>query len=282
LFSIVSVLVAGWFAPNAYALPFMVVLDPGHGGSDTGAKVPVGRSWMYEKDVTLAVAKNVARVLMSQGVPVALTRTQDQDLQLSSRTAVANRLKANVFLSLHMNSSIETTQAEGVETYILNNATDHSSKRLADLENAVLQGSRATTAIAHNTSGDVALIVKDLMLDSNLLESQRLACAVQNDLVQATSTTSTRYRNRGVKQALFFVLLGADMPSALVEMGFLNNNRDRDMVSSQSGLSRMGSSIAHAIIRFKNRSALGRCKVGEHPVFNRQTVQITAQLKKPQ
>ena len=269
---------AAWAIPR----PFLVVLDPGHGGNDTGATVHSGATTLSEKQVTLELAKQVGAELMRRGVRVALTRNTDRDIPLSERTAIANKLGASVFISLHLNSSEAGPEgpAEGVETYILNNSTDNSSKRLADLENAVLQGSTANSlSPASAGAGDVALIVKDLMLDGNLGESQRLACAVQNQIVNVTSTPSTRYRNRGVKQALFYVLLGADMPSVLVEAGFLNNPRDRSIVTSAFAQRRISQAITSAILEFKagygrvgNFTALGRCKVGEHPLSAQKTV----------
>jgi len=259
--------------------PFLVVIDPGHGGADTGATVPFNGGSLSEKQVTLEIAKQVSADLMRRGIRVALTRNTDKDVPLPERTAIANKLGASVFISIHLNSSEEGEGvAEGVETYILNNSTDHSSKRLADLENSVLKDSTAIVPTAAAGTGDVALIVKDLMLDGNLGESKRLACAIQNQVVTATSTASTRYRNRGVKQALFYVLLGADMPSVLVEAGFLNNPRDRTIVTNPAAQKRISNSIAGAILEFRsgygrsgNYSALGRCKVGEQHMSAQKT-----------
>lgn len=270
------------FAQTSTAKPFLVVIDPGHGGADHGASVQVDGVTITEKEVTLTLAKQVATELARRGIRVALTRTEDKEVALPDRTALANKLGASVFISLHLNSSEAGPEglAEGIETYILNNSSDTSSKRLADLENSVLQGSSANQLVSANSAGDVALIVKDLMLDANLTESKRLGCAVQGQLVNSTSTSSTRYRNRGVKQALFYVLLGADMPSILVEAGFLNNPRDRMIVTSPMGQRRMSQSIANALSEFRlgmgrlaTSRALARCKMGEHPLSPRKTVQ---------
>lgn len=261
-----------WSAPK----PFLVVIDPGHGGTDHGASVKTGTSSLTEKDVTLSIAKQVQADLRQKGIRSVLTRSTDSDVPLAERTALANRLAADVFISIHVNSSpAAETASEGVETYILNNSTDLSSKRLADLENSVLQGSAADLS----AQSEVALIVKDLMLDANLHSSKRLACLVQNHLVEATSTPSTRYRNRGVKQALFYVLLGADMPSVLVEAGFLNNARDRMILSSAQGQLQISRSLVQAIHRFrlqglhnKGPTELSSCKIHEHPLSANQSV----------
>jgi N-acetylmuramoyl-L-alanine amidase len=246
------------------AMPFKVVIDPGHGGHDEGTIFNDGELRVSEKFITLQIARQVAHHLQSKGVKVALTRYKDKEVSLPARTALANRLQADAFISIHMNSteSGAETGAEGIETYILNNATDSTSKRLARMENSVI----STRSAESPQQMDVALILKDLRLDGNLRESKRLACSVQNSLTRATSQLSAAAsrRNRGVKQALFHVLLGADMPSVLVEAGFLSSTRDRNAVLSIRGRAAMGKAIANAIIHFqqnKNSNRLATCKV---------------------
>jgi N-acetylmuramoyl-L-alanine amidase len=155
-----------------------------------------------------------------------------------------------------------------VETYILNNTTDASSKRLAQLENSVLGGAK------DDAQGqlDVALILKDLRLDANLAESKRLACLLQSHLIASREVREGSPEgkpkdpraDRGVRQALFHVLLGADMPSALVEAGFLTHPKDRALLLSPSGQRSIGRAVALAILEFKRKKAslqLARCKV---------------------
>ena len=244
-----------------------IVIDPGHGGADFGTVYHSSKGQIAEKDITLLLAREAARQLRTRGFRVVLTRASDRELSLASRTALANRLGADLFLSIHMNSAPgrDGESAEGVETYILNNASDASSKRLAHLENSVI-----TPAAVNGLEGaegmDVALILKDLRLDANLSESKRLACSLQNRLVLAASTG--RSRNRGVKQALFHVLLGADMPSVLVEAGFLSSARDRAIVLSQAGRRALAFAIAQAVegYRYQKNSpqallAVSRCKI---------------------
>lgn len=243
---------------------YTVVLDPGHGGQDHGAIHRVGKKQFSEKDITLALANETAKFLRAQKVQAVLTRKTDKELPLPERTALANRLKAHVFVSIHMNSSapLDKGRAEGFETYILNTATDQTSKRLADLENSVLPGSHFGQT---EGGGDVALILKDLQLDANLGESRKLACAVQTRLVEMTGQ---KQKDRGVRQALFYVLLGADMPSALIEAGFLNHTKDRELVTTPNGQARVGRAIASAILEFLKRrdlpefqAQLSRCKM---------------------
>jgi N-acetylmuramoyl-L-alanine amidase len=227
---------------------FHVVLDPGHGGSDHGASFRSRTKTLREKDLTLALAREAARALRHRGIEVTLTRTQDQELPLPVRTQFANRLSADAFISIHLNSthSGEPSGAEGIETYILNNTTEASSRRLAQLENSVL-GNQLEVVESDQT--DVALILKDLQLDGNLAESKRLACLLQGQLVQSTNALA---RNRGVKQALFHVLLGADMPSALIEAGFLTSARDRALIATARGQRVLGLAIARAVEAFRH------------------------------
>jgi N-acetylmuramoyl-L-alanine amidase len=245
---------------------FRVVLDPGHGGIDKGTSF----EGLYEKDVTLTLAKEVAAQLRSRGIEVIVTRESDREIPLSARTALANKMGADAFISLHMNSLPKGDLASGTETYILNNANDGSSKRLAELENTVMAGAPASKDAEPM---DVALILKDLRLDANLPESKRLACMLQSQMIlargRATGDTQVSPKtDRGVRQALFFVLLGADMPSALVEAGFLSNPKDRAWLLSKAGQKGFGLAVARAINLFrlqKNtpeaQKTLNMCKV---------------------
>jgi N-acetylmuramoyl-L-alanine amidase len=250
---------------------FTVVLDPGHGGTDLGAvhrEKKNGKITFSEKEATLALARETKRLLEQKGYPVLLTRDRDADIALNARTAIANRAKAGIFISIHMNSlpappGKNLKGAEGVETYILNTTSDQSSKRLAELEN---KGLDPTQGSMHTSQTEVNLILKDMTLDANLSESKRLACALQGHLTKVTGQKA-----RGVKQALFVVLLGADMPSALVEAGFVTSERDRKLVGSAHGPRAMGAAMVRAIEQFRvnqgtaqARQELSTCLVSEH------------------
>lgn len=238
---------------TAATRPFRVVIDPGHGGEDEGTVYLNGSRKVAEKDLTLALARDAAKALMARGVDVLLTRNTDKEVPLADRTALANRMKADVFLSIHLNSTkTHSNEANGIETFILNNTTDASSRRLAKLENSLFKYTAADTP----TEMDVAMILRDLKLDANLSESKRLACAVQKNLVEATSS-----RNRGVRQALFHVLLGAEMPSILLEAGFLNHHDDRIRVLSPHKRRQMSLAIADAITQYRRNVRLGSCKI---------------------
>lgn len=242
---------------------FKIVIDPGHGGADLGAVHQDKKERFSEKEATLKLAQELSRQLGKLGYPVILTRNQDADLALNARTAIANREKARLFISIHMNSLPPTPKskgAEGVETYILNNASDASSRRLAELENKGInpnQGSELTK------ESEVNLILKDLTLDANLTESKRLACVLQSHLVSVT-----KQKTRGVKQALFVVLLGADMPSVLLEAGFVSSEKDRKLHNSPHGIRAMAAGMVRAIEQFRTQAGtpeaaktLGSCLV---------------------
>lgn len=261
--------------------PFRVVLDPGHGGSDHGTVFKDGNqsgsTSISEKDITLALALETALFLKTRGYEVVLTRTQDRDVSLPERTKIANQLKADVFLSIHINSNPnQLSHLGGIETYFLNNTSDESSRRLSALENTSNRPNlpdltHSGGEALNEDSTDVALIVKDLVLDANLAESKRLACSLQSHLAgrdYSSSAWPQHPYDRGVKQALFHVLLGADMPAVLVEAGFFSNPQDRARITSPEGRKATAAAIARAIDLFKShkktkmaQTDLGNCKV---------------------
>ena len=256
-------------APSSVAKPnfktdnkkFLVVIDPGHGGQDTGAVYRENGTVLSEKTLTLLIARDLARELIIRGQDVILTRNDDREVLLSNRTAIANKLKADVFISIHLNSSNEKIKSGGVETFILNHATDETSKRLADLENSVLKDSQAS---ANGSMGgsDVSLIMKDLILDGTQKPSKELACSVQERIKNAS-------RDRGVKQALFYVLLGADMPSILIEAGFMNSKADRDRILTVKTRLALAAQIASAIDDYRHKKTPKRCQVLSEKLFKR-------------
>jgi len=186
-----------------------IVIDPGHGGKAPGAVGPNGEK---EKDITLAVSKEIARRLSEKGFEVFLTRDTDVYLPLEERTAFANRNKADLFVSVHVNAN-EKDSLQGVETYFLNLTTDAASMKVAKRENAMTSASL----------GSLQLIIKDLMLNAKINESSRFASSIQNSIVSSLEKSGHERKDHGVRQALFYVLLGAQMPSVLVEIGFITN-----------------------------------------------------------
>ena len=192
-----------------------VVIDPGHGGKDYGA--PGYLKGVHEKDVVLQIARRLAKKIKSElGLEVILTRNSDRFLTLEERTAFANTKNADLFISIHTNASRDR-RAYGLETYFLNLATDEEAIRVAAMENAT-----STKNIS-----DLQKILFDLMQNAKINESSRLAAFVQGAMVGHLKTKRyTRVKSKGVKQAPFYVLLGAQMPSILIETAFISNPRE--------------------------------------------------------
>jgi N-acetylmuramoyl-L-alanine amidase len=187
-----------------------IVLDPGHGGKDPGA---VGPGGIAEKDIVLTIAKKLAAKLRKEkGVQVALTRTDDRFVALEDRTAIANAEDADLFISLHMNAS-PNTEARGIETYYLDNTSDEAAIRLAARENGT----------SRKNVSDLQFILSDMTQNMKLEDSITLAHRLQGALVGGMSTVMGDVKDLGVKKALFYVLVGARMPSVLVEMFFVTH-----------------------------------------------------------
>ncbi len=195
-----------------------IVVDAGHGGKDPGA---IGPNGVYEKDVVLALAKKLARQLRKElGCEVILTRDKDVFLPLEERTAIANRVGADLFISLHVNAS-PNRSVFGTETYYLNLSKNNQAASVAARENG----------ISLKEVSDLEAILLDLMANSKITESSRLAAEIQNSLIDELSRSFSNIKNRGVYQGPFYVLLGATMPSILVEVGFISNHREGKRLS---------------------------------------------------
>jgi N-acetylmuramoyl-L-alanine amidase len=218
--------------------PRPVVIDPGHGGDDIGATSATG---ITEKEVVLAVARRLARVLESRGHAVRLTRDGDSGRALTDRTALANRLDATVFISLHANASTVASVA-GAETYYmsLDGASDAAAAATADLEN------RAGSSSGERSPLD--LILWDLAQAEVLNESSKLALRVQGRLNERLGL-----RDRGVKQAPFVVLTGATMPAILVEVGFLSNPSEAERLTQTNSQQQIAEALAAGIEDFLRR-----------------------------
>jgi N-acetylmuramoyl-L-alanine amidase len=224
-----------------------VVLDPGHGGADAGATGPGG---VREKDLTLSIALATAALLRERaGLDVQLTRDGDADVGLVTRTEIANRLQADLFVSIHANAAIGGP-ATGAETYFLHlDATDEPSRTLAALENDA-------TGLGRRSGGDgLELLLWDLAQAQYLEESSHLAEAVQRELNALAGTP-----DRGVKQANFLVLRGATMPAVLVEVGFLSNSEEERRMRTMGFQQATAEALYRAVLAFRDerRARLGR------------------------
>ncbi|MBW1864308.1 MAG: N-acetylmuramoyl-L-alanine amidase [Deltaproteobacteria bacterium] len=191
-----------------------IVIDPGHGGRDYGA--PGYYKGVHEKKIVLALAKKLAKKIRAElSCEVVLTRKTDKYLTLEERTAIANTKNADLFISIHTNSARDR-RAFGLETYFLNLATDDESIRVAAFENAT----------SEKNISDLQTILTDLMQNAKINESSRLAAHVQSELFQHMKKSYNKIKNKGVKQAPFYVLLGAQMPAILIETSFISNPRE--------------------------------------------------------
>jgi len=219
----------------------IIVIDPGHGGVETGATGPTG---LREKEVTLDLARRVQRRLKrDRNLTVVLTRDEDRLIGLDERTAIANHNRADLFISIHLNASPRST-ATGAETYFLSNdATDDDARTLAALENGA-SGVRPDQ-VDPSSDRNLDLVLWDLAQNQYLAESSLLAERVQWHLNALTGT-----RNRGVRQAPFRVLMGATMPAVLVEAGFLSNLDEEERFRSIDYRSRVAEAIEAAVVEF--------------------------------
>ncbi|WP_051284245.1 N-acetylmuramoyl-L-alanine amidase [Desulforegula conservatrix] len=216
-----------------------IVIDPGHGGNDPGAMAQKG---IREKDISLALAKSLAQSLKRRtGCEVVLTRTSDKYLHLEERTAIANTQRADLFISLHLNSS-SAKEAIGIETYFLNLATDESAIAVAARENAT-----STKNIS-----DLEGILKDLMRNAKIDESSRMAKYVQKNMCTHLSRKYTPIKDKGVKQAPFYVLIGAQMPAILIETGFISNLQELAKLTSPGYQADLTDSIAEGVVQYIN------------------------------
>jgi len=214
-----------------------IVVDPGHGGHDAGA---IGYGGIKEKDVVLDVGKKLRKIFTEElGLEVIMTRDTDIFIPLEERTAIANTSGADLFVSLHCNAS-RNKKAGGIETYFLNFASDEESMMLAARENA-------TTT---KNISDLQAILNDLMLNSKVNESSKLARLVQGSLLDILFDNGDRPKDRGVKQAPFYVLVGAQMPSILVEMSFITNKEEARKLSDEKFQRTVAESIADGVRRY--------------------------------
>jgi len=220
-----------------------VVIDPGHGGHDTGT---IGPNGLMEKNLVLDVALRLGKLVTQQlGADVVYTRSDDTFIPLESRTKVANDEKADLFISIHANSSPAST-ATGVETYFFNLTSDKSGLDLASRENAT----------ARSSISDLNDLLHRAVLQTKLEESREFAQKIQSVLWASSVKMNNHSRDRGVRQAPFVVLIGATMPSILAEIGFVSNPHDEKLLGRGEqrqkiadalfkGISQYASSLSH-------------------------------------
>lgn len=214
-----------------------IVVDAGHGGHDTGTIGPKG---LMEKDLVLDVALRLGKLLQNQlGAEVVYTRDDDTFIPLETRTAIANKQEADLFISVHANSSRDAS-ARGVETYYLNFTSNADALEVAARENAVSQKSVF----------ELQDLVKKIALKEKIEESREFATDVQKAMSTGLSTKSQAMRDRGVKKAPFVVLIGANMPSILAEISFVSNPGDEKKLETPEYRQKIAESLYKGVSRY--------------------------------
>ncbi len=225
--------------PSTTPQKHVIVLDPGHGGSETGAVGPEGTN---EKDVVLGIARKLKSILENSGNRVILTRDGDQLIALDDRTALANNNKADLFISIHANATLRGF-GKGAETYFLSaKATDDEARNLAAVENNAIGLNQEVAGVGD----DLKLILWDMAQTEYLSESSQLAEMIQKEMNEALGIT-----NRGIKQAPFRILMGATMPAVLIEVGFINNPAEEKMMKDSEYQMKIARAIFRSIQTFQ-------------------------------
>jgi N-acetylmuramoyl-L-alanine amidase len=221
-----------------------IVIDPGHGGHDTGT---IGPSGLHEKDVVLDVGLRLKKLLEREvGCEVIMTRSDDTFIPLEERTAIANEKAADLFISIHANASRDRS-ARGIETYFLNFTSNPDALEVAARENATSQES------VHQLQD----LIKKIAMTEKIEESQDFAKLVQREVHRRVAKTSSEQRDRGVKKAPFVVLIGANMPSVLAEISFLTNPRDERLLKKPDYRQKIADALCDGILAYvKNLSGV--------------------------
>jgi N-acetylmuramoyl-L-alanine amidase len=210
-----------------------VVIDPGHGGHDPGT---MSKKGLREKDLVLDISRRVSKLLVSEGFEVLMTRNKDVFVPLEERTAIANSNGADLFVSIHVNAS-RSSRPRGIETYYLNLATTPDAAEVAARENA------STT----RRLSELNELLQKVMNNSKIEESRELASHVQTQMATGLFKSTRDSRNRGVKTAPFYVLLGAQVPSVLIEVAYLSNRKDEQLLNDSAYRNQIAKSIAQGI-----------------------------------
>ena len=214
-----------------------IVIDPGHGGHDTGT---IGPNGLEEKDLVLDVSRRLGKLLQTRlGAEVIYTRKDDTFIPLETRTAIANQEAADLFVSVHANSSHDP-DARGVETYYLNFTSSPEALEVAARENAV----------SEKSIHELQDLVKKIALKEKIEESQEFAADVQSSLHRGLALKNPGVRDRGVKKAPFIVLIGANMPSILAEISFVSNPGDERRLETADYRQKIAESLYRGIAKY--------------------------------
>ncbi len=245
LFTLVALACICWQEARA----FTIVIDAGHGGRDAGALGFTSK----EKNVVLSVALELGRLLEQnmKDAKVVYTRKTDVFVELDERARIANRNKADLFISIHANSTAagrKGTQAQGTETFTLGMHVAAANLAVAKRENSVitLESNYEERYEGFDPKSSESYIIFELMQDQYMKQSVHFADLVQNQFVKHAGR-----RNKGVKQAGFLVLKNVSMPAALVELGFINNRQEEKYMNSKNGQAALAKSIYNAVKKYR-------------------------------
>lgn len=229
--------------------PFVVLIDPGHGGKEFGATTRVqkinskGKTYnqdLYEKDLTLALAKKL-KLKLKKHFSVYLTRSFDRTVSLEKRADMADTVKADIFISIHFNSSLSRS-SHGIETYYLDNHNDKAIEKIENIENKGLEGE----------SKVINQILIDLAIQKTVPRSKKLAGFIHGQITTKISK-KMEVRDRGIKPGLFYVLALSKRPGVLIEGGFISNSKEASKISSNKYLSEYADAVAHGILQYYNQ-----------------------------
>ena len=232
--------------PDTVIAKRRIVIDAGHGGHDPGA---VGLQRLYEKNVVLDIALKLRKILSSDPLnEVFLTRETDVFIPLEERTVIANKKNADFFVSIHANAS-PGRQARGIETYLLNWTDNEEANKVAARENQIsLKKMKAMNRKMQ--MDDLDIIKSDLLRQNKRDESIKLAHYIQKSMVSTLDNGNKDTLDLGVKQALFYVLFGARMPSVLVEVSFISNPEEEKLLSKDSYRKQIAEAIAEGLNKY--------------------------------
>ncbi len=224
-----------------------ILIDPGHGGEDLGAKSSIWKnqkmSVVFEKDIALELSKLIQKELKALGYSVYLTRSYDRAVSLHERSHMADKVRADLFISVHANSS-GSADSNGVETYYLDNHKDKAIKKIEDIENKETKGKEAI----------VNQILIDLAVQKTAPLSKRLAEAVHLH-VKRKILRKYKIKDRGVKPGLFYVLALSKRPSILLEVGFLSHQKERQKIMNKTYQKEYAKAVALGVEKFLGKKS---------------------------
>ena len=215
-----------------------ILIDPGHGGEDKGASSRNKGKKIFEKDIALDISKKLFKKLKANGYQVYLTRSIDREVSLEKRAELAEKVKADLFISIHLNSSNKNT-SNGFEIYYLDNHVDKAIKKVEELENKNWTGEKM---IINN-------ILTDLVIERTGKSSKKLARLIHKSVMRKVKKRY-KFKDRGFKPGLFFVLALSKRPAALIEVGFISNKNELKKMSSKLFQGRFADAIVRGIKKY--------------------------------